>query len=593
MFMKMQKEVFMNIQDCTILKNLLDKSNQTQRSIALSTDYSLGTVNRSVNHLIDQGYINDKLQLSEKAYNELKENQPQRAVILAAGFGMRMVPINTEVPKGLLQVGNETLIERLIKQLHEAGIVEIDVVVGFLKEQFEFLIDQYHVNLIYNPDYSTKNNLYSLNLVKDHLENCYIIPCDIWCDINPFSKNEFVSWYMVNDQKDRNSPVRVNRKEELVDVGNDEAGNHMIGIAYVNHKDAQELRKNIAKLCENAKNDNLFWEDALYEDGKYILYSRVVHESDVIEINTYEQLRELDHHSNHLKSDAMNIICDSLHVSNQEITDIKVLKKGMTNRSFLFTCNEQKYIMRIPGEGTDQLIDRKQEAEVYQVIHDKDICDDIVYINPENGYKITKYLENARVCDPLNEEDTYKCMRRLKAFHSMNLQVHHDFDIYKQIAFYESLWDGTPSVYRDYQMTKTNVMKLRNFVEKHIEKRCLTHIDAVPDNFLFVEDGSVRLIDWEYAGMQDPHVDIAMFCIYALYDRQHVDMLIDQYFDGNCLKETRIKIYCYIALCGLLWSNWCEYKRNLGVEFGEYSLKQYRYAKDYYRIVEKELGENL
>lgn len=130
-------------------------------------------------------------------------------------------------------------------------------------------------------------------------------------------------------------------------------------------------------------------------------------------------------------------------------------------------------------------------------------------------------------------------------------------------------------------------------MEKHIEKRCLTHIDAVPDNFLFVEDGSVRLIDWEYAGMQDPHVDIAMFCIYALYDRQHVDMLIDQYFDGSCPKETRIKIYCYIALCGLLWSNWCEYKRNLGVEFGEYSLKQYRYAKDYYRIVEKELGKNL
>lgn len=52
---------------------------------------------------------------------------------------------------------------------------------------------------------------------------------------------------------------------------------------------------------------------------------------------------------------------------------------------------------------------------------------------------------------------------------------------------------------------------------------------------------------------------------------------------------TRIKIYCYIAACGLLWSNWCEYKRNLGVEFGEYSLRQYRYAKDYYRIVQDEL----
>lgn len=91
--------------------------------------------------------------------------------------------------------------------------------------------------------------------------------------------------------------------------------------------------------------------------------------------------------------------------------------------------------------------------------------------------------------------------------------------------------------------------------------------------------------------MQDPHVDIAMFCIYSLYDRDQVERLIDIYFDNHCPEETRIKIYCYIAACGLLWSNWCEYKRSLGVEFGEYSLRQYRYAKDYYKIVHERLME--
>lgn len=65
--------------------------------------------------------------------------------------------------------------------------------------------------------------------------------------------------------------------------------------------------------------------------------------------------------------------------------------------------------------------------------------------------------------------------------------------------------------------------------------------------------------------------------------------MIAAYFTEGCSDETRIKIYCYIAACGLLWSNWCEYKRNLGVEFGEYSLRQFRYAKDYYRIVKEEL----
>ena len=255
--------------------------------------------------------------------------------------------------------------------------------------------------------------------------------------------------------------------------------------------------------------------------------------------------------------------------------------------------------MRIPGEGTDLLINRKNEASVYKAICDKKICDDIVYINEENGYKITEFLENARVCDSENDDDLYQCMKKLKFFHEQKIKVDHDFDIFRQIDFYESLWEGNSSVFRDYKETKDKVLSLKGYIDKNVKDKCLTHIDAVPDNFLFVEkDGKLdlRLIDWEYAGMQDPHVDIAMFCIYALYDRKQVDHLIDIYFKGNCDDNIRIKIYCYIAVCGLLWSNWCEYKRILGVEFGDYFLKQYRYAKDYYKIVKEELstrGETL
>ena len=89
--------------------------------------------------------------------------------------------------------------------------------------------------------------------------------------------------------------------------------------------------------------------------------------------------------------------------------------------------------------------------------------------------------------------------------------------------------------------------------------------------------------------MQDPHMDIAMFAIYSLYDRQQIDWLISVYFDGDCDTKTRIKIYAYIAVGGLLWSNWCEYKQSVGVEFGEYSIRQYRYAKEFYKIVKLEL----
>lgn len=577
-----------------ILNNLIKEPFINQRILAAQTGHSLGIVNRSIKELISEGYLDEEIRPTEKALREAKEKAPKNAIILAAGFGMRMVPINTETPKGLLEIKGERLIECTIRQLHEVGITEIYVVVGFMKEQYEYLIDEYGVDLIVAPDYATKNNLHSLKTAADHLSNSYIIPCDIWCEKNPYSRNELYSWYMVSDLVDDDSTVRVNRKQELVVQKEQAGGNAMIGICYLLEAEAEIVRERLEELGRDSRYDGAFWEETLYQKDRMIVTARVVHAADAVEINTYEQLREIDSDSSQLQTDAIQVICQALGARPDEVTNITVLKKGMTNRSFLFSCKDKKYIMRIPGEGTDQLINRRQEAAVYQTIAGRKICDEIAYINPESGYKITEYLEGARVCNAENEEDLQKCMKKLREFHGQKLKVDHSFELFGQMEYYESLWEGTPSAYKDYEKTKEHVLQLKDYIEANAGEQVLTHIDAVPDNFLFVKENGkeeIRLIDWEYAGMQDPHVDIAMFCIYSLYKKEQVDHLIDLYFEGNCDERTRIKIYCYIAVCGLLWSNWCEYKRKLGVEFGEYSLRQYRYAKDYYKIVQQELGE--
>lgn len=249
--------------------------------------------------------------------------------------------------------------------------------------------------------------------------------------------------------------------------------------------------------------------------------------------------------------------------------------------------------MRIPGPSTDQPVNRYEEAAVYRALNGQSFCEEVLFFDPENGYKITAFLDVTGTCDAQKEEDVSLCMRKLREFHELNLSVDHEFDIFRQIDFYESLWSEPNSVYRDYSDTKKQIWSLRPFIQAHAAPRVLTHIDPVPDNFLFARNANgelqVHLIDWEYAGMQDPHVDLAMFCIYALYDRTQVDRLIDLYFPEGCNTVTRIKIYCYIAACGLLWSNWCEYKRGHGVEFGAYSIAQYRYAKEYFRIAQKEI----
>ena len=512
----------MNLQESDILRTLLYEPFINQRILAEASGHSVGVVNRSLRQLIEDGYLSENAHLTAKAKKEIKEKAPKNAIILAAGFGMRMVPINLSTPKALLEVNGERLIDRIVNQLKTAGINDITVVVGFMKDSFEYLIDE-GVDLVYNPDYSTRNNLHSLSLVADRIHNTYIIPCDIWCDSNPFSATELYSWYMVSDLIEEESTVRVNRKMELVTITDKDAGNAMIGISYLLEPESGIVRDKLAVL-DDEDHAGQFWETTLYKKDRMIVQARVVRSTDVVEINTYEQLRDLDSDSNHLKSDAIKTIAKALTCKEEEITNITVLKKGMTNRSFLFTAAGAKYIMRIPGEGTDQLINRKQEAEVFRAISGLGLCDDPVYINPENGYKITKFLDGVRVCDSENVKDLKRCMAKLREFHQMKLTVPHTFDIFGQIEFYESLWEGEPSIYRDYARTKENVLSLRQFIDGLEKDWCLTHIDAVPDNFLFYtsegEEEKLQLTDWEYSGMQDPHVDIAMFCIYSLYNKR-------------------------------------------------------------------------
>lgn len=578
----------MNVCEYEVLNKIRQNGFTNQRALAETVGYSVGAVNHAVKYLMGCGYLDEECRLDAQALALFEQGRPRRAVILAAGYGMRMVPINVQYPKALIEVHGEPLIERQIKQLHEVGITEIHVVVGFMKEQFDYLIDKYGVNLIVNTQYSAKNNLHSLALASKYLSNCYVIPCDIWCKENPFASHELYSWYMLSDAKTAESTVRVNRKNEAVRIGANEEGHAMIGISYLLDEQAKTIRDQLNVMDSDPRYDNAFWEETLYLHDRMIVHAKIVSADNVVEINTYEQLREFDSDSRQLNTTTMQVAADALHVKPNDITNIEVLKKGMTNRSFIFECKSKRYIMRIPGEGTDQLINRREEASVYRTLKGQNICENVLYINPENGYKVTEFFENARVCDPESPKDVQKCMHFLRKFHQKGLSVPHIFDIFEKIDFYESLWNGQPSAFRDYDQTKQNIFSLKKMIDQMAPSYCLTHIDAVPDNFLFYADDNeqenICLIDWEYAAMQDPHVDIAMFAIYAMYDREQVEALIDAYFEGNCPTATRKKIYAYIAACGLLWSNWCEYKRQLGVEFGEYSLAQYRYAKTYYKI---------
>ncbi|MBQ9631262.1 MAG: phosphotransferase, partial [Treponema sp.] len=170
-------------------------------------------------------------------------------------------------------------------------------------------------------------------------------------------------------------------------------------------------------------------------------------------------------------------------------------------------------------------------------------------------------------------------MEHLKRFHSHRLKGYKKFDLRERIAAYEKSLKHNPSDFLpNYDAVKKSVLERLSLVEK-MEKECiLSHIDSVHENFIINKD-KIRLIDWEYASECDPHIDIAMFCIYAYYDKNQIDSTIDLYFGSEaCPQNVREKIYHYVAISGFLWALWCEIKRDAGVLYEDYEKIQYAYA---------------
>jgi thiamine kinase-like enzyme len=260
---------------------------------------------------------------------------------------------------------------------------------------------------------------------------------------------------------------------------------------------------------------------------------------------------------------------------------VTVLNKGMTNQLFVLECETGRYILRIPGEGTEYIVNRAHETAVYEALKGMHITEDVLYINGENGIKITRFVEDAHNCDPANEEEVTRCIRHLKKLHDRKLSVPHTFDIFVEIQQYERRCGVGIGEYDDSLETRSHVMNLRHLLAGCDKVWGLSHIDPVYDNFLVRDDG-ICLIDWEYSGMCDVHVDLAMFCIYAEYTKEQTDWIIDLYFGADATDEIRMKIYAYMSSCAYLWTLWCEIKKLEGVEYPEYEDGQYRLAKEFY-----------
>ncbi len=571
----------------------------TQRKLAEKLNLSLGKINGKVKELESNGIIikNNGYYLTQNGKEKLHELQSTKiidAVILAAGKSK-----DFNYPNGFVEIYSEALIERSLRILLELKIEKIYIVIGYKKEYYKKLAQKYkEISLIENEDYESYSSYYSFSKLKTYIKNDFLLlDSDIIYEkkaikkiLDSSEKNVILA---SSESGSKDEAYICIQNENLVKMSKDKSelkriDGEMLGISKLSYEYFQNIMKlevnnpyysyeyaiaDIAKKLplKVLKINELVWGEI---DNKN-QYQRVLKEI-YPRIKKNEELEKIQ--------EIKKLLISILDIKLVDIDEVEVLG-GMTNKNYLITINRKKYVLRIPGVGTENIINRYSEKINAKYSSLIGIDKELIYFNAETGIKISEYIEKAETLNPETSkkiENMRLTSGLLKKLHISNIHFENKFDVFNEINKYENLLKNKEVLhnkYSNYEEVKIKIFKLKQKLLENGYKIVACHNDTVPENFIKNTKEEIFLIDWEYSGMNDPMWDLAAHSLESNFSKYEEDLFLKFYFDDKINKEDVFRIKIYKILQDFLWSIWTILKEENGDEFGLYGIERYNRSK--------------
>lgn len=582
----------LNYKEFELLKDLLEIS--CIADIAKNSKYEVfedeNEINEIIKELSSRGYLENFI-LSKKALGELEKYKVKNAVILAAGGDEVSAKSVYSMPKGLFVKDNETLIERQIRQLHEVGIDDITIVIGYKQELFFFLEEKWGVKLLINPDIK-KNNIYSLFIAKNKLSQTYILNSDNYFTQNPFSKYEYHAFHATVYKKNTKNELFIEKNDfsRITKVfSGKNSGECVYGHAFFDNNFSKTFKKYLENQIDDFRVCMLFWEEFVYKNIKNLdLYAHKYNDDFVYEFDSISQIQNI----NTLFLDTVsqkinNTICAVFKCQKEDIKNIQILQKGLTNILFTFEIKDEKYIFRYPGDSSQFFIYRQNECVAQKIAASSGADGTFVYID-DSGMKISKYRQNC-----INLADIYykdinfmkEVARKIRLFHEAG-QARNDLECYfydpvkecEKLFFEASKIKG--NLFDIFKKEWQEIRLLQKYADMDGFKKTMCHNDINIDNILLSDEG-IDIIDWEFAGFNDPGYDFGRVMAGLCYecDDARIDEILEAYFSRPASADEKLHFMAYSAIHNWYYVGWALYKESINESSRDWMIFFYKQSK--------------